>query len=162
MAPLFTINFVPKLVSNVLKNFCAIPWHQKPTPLVDCWKIKFVEQDFQSVSNLIFTTYVACKNQFQNWFLLAKNPVCHPQFLQLVFSKIKYRSTGAQWFYKVDSFDNSNNALHFDSLGQLRSNVAVTAARLVVEAGWHCCSNYFVVFCYYHIISRIFQSYLAE
>ena len=26
-----TIIFVLKLVSNVLKNFCAIPWHQKPT-----------------------------------------------------------------------------------------------------------------------------------
>ena len=31
MAPLFTIIFVSKLVSNVLKNFRAIPWHQKPT-----------------------------------------------------------------------------------------------------------------------------------
>ena len=96
VAPLFTINFVPKLVSNVLKNFCAIPWHQKPTPLVDCWKIKFVEQDFQSVSNLIFTTYVACKNQFQNWFLLAKNPVCQTWLLQHDFSKIKYRTTGGK------------------------------------------------------------------
>ena len=31
MAPLFTIIFVSKLLSNVVKNFCAIPWHQKLT-----------------------------------------------------------------------------------------------------------------------------------
>ena len=30
-APLFSIIFVSKLVSNILKNFCAILWHQKPT-----------------------------------------------------------------------------------------------------------------------------------
>ena len=29
-----------------------------------------------------------------NWFLKAKNPVCRTWFLQLDFSKIKYRSTG--------------------------------------------------------------------
>ena len=43
---------------------------------------------------MIFTACVACKNQFRNWFLLAKNPFRRIWFLQLDFSKIKYRSTG--------------------------------------------------------------------
>ena len=46
------------------------------------------------VLNLIFTACVACENQFWNWFLQAKNPVCWNCFLQPDFSKIKYRSTG--------------------------------------------------------------------
>jgi hypothetical protein len=45
---------------------------------------------------LIFTACVACKNQFQNLFMQAKNPVCRTGFLQLDFSKIKYRSTGGE------------------------------------------------------------------
>ena len=45
---------------------------------------------------MIVTACVACKNQFRNWFLQAKNPVCWTWFLQLDFSKIKYRSTGGK------------------------------------------------------------------
>ena len=34
------------------------------------------------------------KSKFWNWFLQAKNAVCRTCFLQLDFSKIKYKSTG--------------------------------------------------------------------
>jgi hypothetical protein len=47
-------------------------------------KIKFDELDFLSISNLIFTACVACKNQF-------RNPVCRTDFYNLIFQKIKYR-----------------------------------------------------------------------
>ena len=40
------------------------------------------------------TGFLACKNQFQNWFLQTKNPVCQIGVFQLDFSKFKYRSTG--------------------------------------------------------------------
>ena len=39
---------------------------------------------------------LSCKNQFQNWFLQAKNPVRRTWFFQLDFSKFKYRSTGGE------------------------------------------------------------------
>ena len=57
-------------------------------------KIRFGKLDFLAISNYIFTACVACKNQFRNWFLEAKNPVCRTWFLQFDFSKIKYRLTG--------------------------------------------------------------------
>ena len=44
--------------------------------------------------------YVACKNQFQNWFLQAKNPVSWTGFFQLDFLKFKYRSTGGMKGYE--------------------------------------------------------------
>ena len=53
----------------------------------------------------------------------------------LFLTDLAYSHGGLQTKDLSPKFDNSNNALHFDSLGQLRSNVAVTAARLVVEAG---------------------------
>ena len=62
-------------------------------------KIKFDELEFLSISNWIFTACLACKNQFRNWFLQAKNPVRWNWCLQLYFSKIKYRSTGGTIAY---------------------------------------------------------------
>ena len=67
--------------------------------ILDFWKInlekiKFDELDFYSISN--FSACVAWKNQFQNWILQAENPVRQNCFLQLDFSKIKYRSTGSK------------------------------------------------------------------
>ena len=50
-------------------------------------KIKFDELDFYFTSSLIFTSFVACKNQFWNWFLQAKNPVRRIWFFQLDFFK---------------------------------------------------------------------------
>jgi hypothetical protein len=59
-------------------------------------KIKYDKLDFKSILNLIFTACVACKNQFQNLFLQAKNPVFRTWFFQLDFSKFKCRSTGGK------------------------------------------------------------------
>ena len=92
----------PRLYNISMNNWSA---KMKPVydtnPLLICnWFLKnqfgkkFDELDFQSISNWIFTACVACKNQFWNWFLQAENPVCRTWFLQLDFSKIKYRSTG--------------------------------------------------------------------
>ena len=47
------------------------------------WKIEFDELDFLSISNWIFTAWLACKNQFWNWFLQAKNPVCRTWFFKI-------------------------------------------------------------------------------
>jgi hypothetical protein len=88
----------------IVKNFHCGRFLVHIDPLLICtWflknqfgKIKFHKLDFQSISNLIFTACVACKNQFRNWFLHAENPVCRTWFLQLDFSKIKYRSTGVE------------------------------------------------------------------
>ena len=43
--------------------------------------IHFQKIFFQN-SNWIFTACVACKNQFQNWFLQVKNPVRQTRFLK--------------------------------------------------------------------------------
>ena len=60
-------------------------------------RIKFDKLDFQSISNSIFTAREACKNQFLDWFLQAKNSVRWPWVFQLDFSKFKYRSTGGSF-----------------------------------------------------------------
>ena len=90
-------------------------------PLLNCtWflknqfrKIKFDQLDFLPILKLIFTACVACKNQFQNWFLQAKNPVHRNWFFQLDFSKFKHRSTGGltisyyeliSWWYLVSLY----------------------------------------------------------
>ena len=69
---------------------CKRKWKKKPDPLLICnWilknqvgKIKFDKLDFYCLFSLQ-------KSIFWNWFLDAKNPVW---FLQLDFSKLKYRS----------------------------------------------------------------------
>ena len=46
------------------------------------------------------TRFLACKNQFWNWFLQAKNLVLRTWFFQLDFSKINYRSTGSLYLVR--------------------------------------------------------------
>ena len=65
-------------IGSYKKNWLIYTWFKK--------KSSYKNQVWQ-------TGFLACKNQFQNWFLQAKNPVCRTWFLQLDFSKIKYRST---------------------------------------------------------------------
>ena len=61
--------------------------------LICTWFLKNQVKNSSS-TNWIFTAQVACKNQFGNWFLQAKNPICRTWFLQPDSSKIKYKSTG--------------------------------------------------------------------
>ena len=44
--------FVSKLVSNVLKNFCAIPWHQKP--YIRWWILWFLQIVWEFLSLRMF------------------------------------------------------------------------------------------------------------
>ena len=62
------------------------------------WFLKNQFGKIKSISNLIFSACVACKHQFWNWFLQAKNPVHRTWFFQLAFSKLKYRETGGMAF----------------------------------------------------------------
>ena len=89
------IDFLRKVRSEVEHTYPLLicTWFLKN----QFWKIKFDKLDFQSISNWIFTACVACKNQFQNWFLQVKNPVGRTWFFKLDFSDIKYRSTGGKW-----------------------------------------------------------------
>ena len=50
---------------------------------------------------LDFYCLVACKNQFRNWFLQVKNPVCQTWFFKLDFSKIKYRWIGQKSYNNI-------------------------------------------------------------
>ena len=97
-------------------------WRYIPYPLLICtWflenqfgKIKFGELDFWSISNWISTACIACKNQFRNWFLQVKNPVCRNLIFQLDFSKTKYRWIGRKaiwssiWIFKTLIFEDSH------------------------------------------------------
>ena len=63
------------------------------------WKNQVGKMKLHEVSNWIFTACVACKNQFGNWFLQVKNPVCRTWFFKLDFLKIKYRWIGLLCMY---------------------------------------------------------------
>ena len=84
--------FLPQVIYN----------HITAIPLLICtWflknqfgKIKLDKLDFYSISNWIFTVFVACKIQFWACFLQTIIPVCRTWFFQLDFSKFQYRSTG--------------------------------------------------------------------
>ena len=77
-----------------------ITWIHSPCwSLLDLCKINLEKSSstnwiYSLFWNLIFTACVVCKNQFRNWYLEAKNPVCWAWSLQLDFLKINYRSTG--------------------------------------------------------------------
>ena len=86
----------------VCDQLCMYGGHSIPTwtrreshwwSVLDFWKINLEKSCSTNWIFSLFRTgfllpnaYVACKNQFQNWFLLAKNPVHRTWFLQLDFS----------------------------------------------------------------------------
>ena len=79
--------------------------------VLDIWKINLEKSGSTnwifslSISNWISIAWVACKNQFRNWFLQAKNPALRTWFFQLDFSKIKYRSVGCWIMWFISSWE---------------------------------------------------------
>ena len=75
------ISFICTRVEKSTRPLLICTWFLKN----QLGKIKLDKLDFLSISNLIFTACVDCKNQFRNWFLQAKNPVRRNWFFKVYF-----------------------------------------------------------------------------